>query len=1138
MYKKNTYEPGMPRRLYREIWLIMRLTTIILLVTLLQVSAATHAQNVTLTKSNASLKSIFTDIKKQTGYLVLYPSALVKEAKPVTVELKNVPLKEALDQILGDQNMEFEIQDNSIEVREKEVTILDRIKKVMDARDAAGSVIDENGQPLVGASVRVKNGKESAVTNKDGIFSLKGIAEHSILVITYIGYKEKEINIDEELINIKMELSDSKLDEVQVQAYGKTSKRISTSNITTIKAKEIEDQPVQNPLYAMMGRVPGLIITPTSGLNGAAVKVQLRGQNSLSNVDSEPLFVIDGVPYLNSIAGVQQPGLETISALSFINPNNIESIDVLKDADATAIYGSRGANGVILITTKRGKAGDAQVSGRFSTNLTTVPKTFKMMNTDQYLEMRRECYSNSGLPIPDHSTPNGEKDASNFDLTVWNPKRYTDWQKEFLSGTGVTYYGNLDVSGGNQLLQYRVAGQYSDRGTLTPGDSKFKTSNIDFSLNGRSANQKFQIGISGGYNNISDHSSDDLTRFALTLAPNAPAVYEASGNLNWEPNPGSDIGLGTWTNPLSLLKQMTETTSNIIRGNINLSYQLAKGLKFTNDIGITKTTIHSFSPHTIAAQDPATFGYATAYSATTDNSTSTFSTAPQLNYVENLFGGRLDVLLGASYQTNTQLSQVITARGYTSDALIGSLALGNSDGIGDKSNTSAEYKYLGTFGRINYNWQDKYIVNLNGRHDGSSRFGPGNQFGNFASVGGAWIFSNEDFLKDKKSVLSYGKIRSSFGTTSNDGIGDYQFLELFSAISGVNYQGLNVIGSSGAVNPNYHWESKQNLEIGFDLGFFKDRILLSASYFNAISGSQLLSKSTALTTGAGRVAINQNARIQNTGMEATISAEVISHHNFQWKITGNISFLNKNKILAFPPKDDLSFPDRINNIYDVTDPNFNAVGKPFAGIVAVYEFRGVNPQTGYYTFAKKDGTSTTGSNFDAFSSYKYAKLIDIAPKYYGGFTNSFNYRGLSLSFFIQFSKQMGKNPIYQTDGGAPGSTIFASPEFNVNRWRNPGDISSIQKVSNNIDGYFDYAVLTQSDAAWVDASFFKLKNVSLSYQLPSVRIQKIGMKGLTIFANAQNVATFTKYKGIDPEAQSIYSLAPLREVSLGFNVIF
>lgn len=456
--------------------IIMRLNLVILFVmlTCLQVIAAkVNAQSVTLKVKDASVKTVFDQIMKQTGYMFFYKNVRIKEATNITIELKAVPLRDALDRIMNNQPFTYEIVENTIVIKEK--TRKTKRNSPENKQGVTGVISDENGQPLVGASVTIKGTNQRAMTNSDGKFSFQNIEENTILVISYIGYQTQEV-ASKNASKITLYRSDSKLDEVQIIAYGTSTKRLNTGSVATVSAKDIDKQPVSNPLAALSGKVPGLVITQSSGQTGASFNVQVRGQNSIAQ-NSDPLFIVDGVPFATNNDGISQVGgpfsyslargrSGDLSPFNNINPNDIESIEILKDADATAIYGSRGANGVVLITTKKGKAGKTKIDASFQNGYSQASRIIEMMNTDQYLAMRKEAFVNDGVSMTNSNA---------FDVLLWDSKRNTDWGNYLLGGTANTKNVQANVSGGNDNTQFLIGANYYHETTVSPGELFFQS---------------------------------------------------------------------------------------------------------------------------------------------------------------------------------------------------------------------------------------------------------------------------------------------------------------------------------------------------------------------------------------------------------------------------------------------------------------------------------------------------------------------------------------------------------------------------------------------------------------------------------------------------------------------------------------
>jgi len=565
--------------------LIMKFTAFLLLVFCMQVSANVFSQQVTLKQKNASLETVLKAIRKQTGYTLLYSNEVINKSKPVSVDFNKTPLSEALDQLFNEQPLTYTLDEKTILVKEKQPGILDKIKSVLnlDKIEVTGRVVGDDGQPLSGATVIVKNGSNSTGTYANGYFTLKNVDPNASIVITFIGYEKLEIPAKANLGTIKMTVAQSKLDEVKIIAYGQTTERLSVGNSTTINAKAIEKQPVSNPILALEGRVPGLFIQQASGVSGTGVTVRIQGQNSLKN-GNEPFYVVDGVPYAsqnlqNLISfGAGASGASTGESypLSYINPSDIESISILKDADATAIYGSRAANGAIIITTKKGKAGATKVNFDLQQGLGQVTRTLPVLNTQQYLVMRHEALRNDGLTVQ----------PSDIDINgTWDTTRNTNWQKVLIGNTA--QYANLNgnISGGTANTQYFVGGTFHRETTVFPGDFDDKKAMLHFSLNSSSSNNKFKFQLSANYSYDDNHlPGQDYTQIATKQAPDAPPLYNADGSLNWALD---NNGNATWRNPLySIYNEYRSQANNLIANSV-LSYQILPGLDIRSSVGYT-----------------------------------------------------------------------------------------------------------------------------------------------------------------------------------------------------------------------------------------------------------------------------------------------------------------------------------------------------------------------------------------------------------------------------------------------------------------------------------------------------------------------------------------------------------------------
>ena len=1085
MYKNYTRKPGMPKGYVHKILLIMRLTTVLLIATMMQVSAASYGQRITLNAKNVPLLEVFKEIRVQTGYDFMFERQLIAKGNRVNIRVTNASLDEVLQRCFETQTFTYAIEDKTIVVKAKEESVLGNLAHYLASITVSGILIDEKGQPLPGASVKVKATNKYTTTNKYGAFTLTNVDENAIIVISFIGYDPIEVKATPNLGTITLVMANSKLDEVQVQAYGQISRRLNTGNIGTVKAADIEKQPVTNPLLALQGRVAGLFISQGSGLPNSTVKVNIRGTNTIAQ-QTDPLYVIDGLPYsTDMLLNVGYSGSGQASPFSFLNPANVESIDVLKDADATAIYGSRGANGVILITTKKGQAGSTKFDINVYSGMSKIPRKLDLMNTQEFLAMRREAYANDGEEIPSYAV----------DLTEWDPNRNVDWQERLIGQNSFTTDAQVGVTGGSDNTQYRVFGGYNRNTPPFPRSFKSQKVSGGISLSTASVNRRFHVTF--GINYLSDQTYlpvyDPTTN--LTLSPNAPEAYNPDGTLNFQDYRSS--------NPFSGFENWYRGKTNNLITNVSISYDISSAITFRLTGGYNNTVVNGIAATTIASrlgnpdyQDP------TATSEFSYNTTSSWITEPQLSYRAHFLAGTWELLAGSTFQGGNANGQLITGNGYRNDGLLNSLAAASS--INKGMSTLEESRFTSLYGRLNYNYLDKYLLNLTGRRDGSSRFGPGKKFGNFGAAGVAWIFSKESFVSKNIPLLSFGKLRASYGVTGNEPGGNYNYLALNSFSTYRRpYQNITVLTPDNLLSPDYAWEEVKKMEAGVELGFFKDRVLVTASYFKNRSTNQLINYSLPLITGFQTVLVNRDATVQNKGFEFTFSTVNVKSQWFSWKSEFNMSVL-RNKLVAFP------------NIENT--PYFGSlfVGEALS-TMPYYRAAGVDPETGIYQFYTSDGKLT----FDPDYIKDPTKHFSFDPAFYGGLQNSFNFRQFSLDVFFQFVKQKGRNYFFNNGSVAAGTSYLGNnnqPRELLDRWQKPGDVAFFK-------GILDYTGTQLNTPRTYASSRFVQKNNFIAGESASVyyrfsdRINKsLGLQNtkVTLFtSDLFRAASIKRERGLD-----------------------
>lgn len=1054
----------------------------------------------TITGNNIPLREVFKAIKKQTGFAVMYNTAVTQlsQDEKVSVHFNNTPLEDVLTFLFKGRELGWKFNDDVLILYKAERTTAPT-KSLGDSSitktTLTGKVTDAGGNPVVGATVQVKGGNQGTTTDENGNFSLAKVDPNPVLVISSVGFEPREITVKGKSVLAQLNVNINELDESVIIAYGTTTKRFNTGNVSTVKAEDIEKQPVSNPLAALQGRVPGMIITQKTGMPGGGFTVQIRGQNSIAN-GNDPLYIIDGVPYVSQLLKNIGP-LAGGNPLSFINPSDIESIDVLKDADATAIYGSRGANGVVLITTKKGKFGQTKVDFNIYYGVAEVPRKLPLLNTNQYLEMRKEAFKN------DNATPQ----AWDYDLTLWDTTRNTDWQKTLIGGKAHYTNAQASLSGGNENTQYLLGGTFHKESTVFLDGGSNQRSSFHFNISNSSANKKFRITLTGNYS-VNDYNSimNDLTNY-IGLAPNAPAIYNTDGNLNWAD--------GTWDNPFSYLKKKFKNETNNLISNAVLSYNILPNLEIKTSAGYTSMQVSELTAEPTNSFNP-TWNVKTGYSSFVNNNIKSWIIEPQINYQLKKGTSRLSALLGATIQKNTAQGQILNASGFVSDALIENVQAASRITI--RSNTNTQYKYNALFGRLNYDWSKKYILNLTMRRDGSSRFGPAKQFANFYSLGAAWIFTEENFVKEGLPVVSFGKLRGSYGTSGNDQIGDYKFLDLYNSTQ-YPYQGTQGLTPNSLYNPELAWELNKKLEVGLELGILKDKILFTASYYRNRSSNQLLSYVLPAFSGFNSITSNLPATVQNKGIELSLNTFNVKTRDFNWSSTFSLT-ISRNKLLTFPNIESSSYGG----------PNGLIIGQP-VGLIHVFNWAGVDSQTGLYQFTDFKGNKTSDPSYVTDRT----ALINAEPKFYGGIQNKIEYKGFQLDVFFQFVKQIGVN--YYLFSPAPAGTFGYNQVSEVlNRWSGPNDMTSIQRFNQNYDTYDIFSKAQNSSQIYSDASFIRLKNIYLAYQFSDNLKEKMHLTNCRIYLQGQNLFTITRFKGLDPENQSFTSLPPLRVVTIGIQI--
>lgn len=1047
--------------------------------------------NISTGFSTGTLQDAFSKIERQTDFRFAYRKELLNGIKAPALAPQLRTVKQALDELLIGTGLTYRLLNNSVIISKLNTSPSQQKQAPIEI---TGVVRDETNLPMPGVSVSVKGKSNAVVTDQNGMFKIQA-EPNDVLVFSFIGYStiEKQLSNNAN-IQVTLRPDVNALDAVVVIGYGTTTKRNNTGSVSSISAAQIANQPVTDPLSALQGRVAGLDISSVTGYPGSGYNVRLRGQNSISSGNA-PLYIVDGIPFISEGLGQFTAANGTQSPLSSINPADIEQIDILKDADATAIYGSRGANGVILITTKKGKSGKSQFTANIYTGISSLNKRVNMLNGDDYLAMRREAYASDAVTPTEAQAP---------DLLLWDQNLDQDWQDLLIGESANLSEIQLGLRGGTEQTSYLISGTYRDEKAVLPGNLGYKRGALNMSLNHNSKDQKLKFNGSIKYTRDENNTlPSDVTSF-FNLAPNFP-IYDAQGNYYW---------VGNEQNPMAYFERTNVTNTNNIFANTTVSYQILKGLNAKVSAGFNRMDMKQVQTFPKLGFNPTTYSGSSANYG--DGSLNSYIVEPQLNYDLKLGKGTLSTLLGGTWQHSLRETQSLVGSGYVSDQQLDNIRAATL--LTPRTYNYTKYRYTSVFARLTYNWDGKYIVNGTFRRDGSSKFGPNNRFGNFGAVGAAWLFSNEQFVKDQLPFLSFGKLRGSFGTVGNDQIGDYQFLDSWTPTT-YPYGGVGGLAPSRFPNPDYSWEENRKIEAGLDLGFFNERLLLTTNFYRNRSDNQLIGYTLSSQSGFTQYQANLPALVQNKGWEFELSSVNLKGKNLTWNSSFNLTIANT-KLLEYP------------NLKNSSNANRFEIGQPLA-IVKGFDFLGVDPKTGVPQFRDLNGDNAISDPVDM------VVIGNSMPKFYGGLNNSFSYKNFSLDFFFQFVKQEGPGldygflsysngyPLRNKDVSALERWTAANPETTI-----PGASATAGKAIYN--AYQNNYRL--SNANWVDASFIRLKNVSLKYNFTEL-LKKWKFNQITLYLQGQNLFTITSYDGFDPETKG-YALPPLSVYTAGLQVSF
>lgn len=1119
-----------------KMFLIMKLTVFIIIVCCFHISAKSYSQNVNLTGKNISLAKALTQVSEQSGHYLFYKYNDVKDAEPVSFSLKGVSLQKALQEILKGQPFTFSIEQKTIVITRSGNL---PIKKTVPI-DIKGKVLGDKSLPLLGAGIRVKNGAQTATTDNNGNFSLNNLPENAVLVVSYVGYITQEVVVGSKTsITITLVEDAGNLNTLVVVGYGKQERKDITGSISSIDSKKIKDQAVVSLDNAMAGQMAGVQVSQATGAPGGGSTVRIRGAGSLS-AGNEPLYVVDGFPVTNDYNQRNNP-------LATINPSDIDNIQVLKDASATAIYGSRGSNGVVIITTKSGKSGVSKIDFSLNTGVQQVERTLEVLNAREFAnfinETRNNAWVNSGAGRS-ASDPNSARLNNVMYLlpaSLSNPDALgegTNWQDEIFRTAPMSNY-QINFSGGNEKTKYFVSGGYlTQDGVVLNSDLK----RYSFRVNVESQiNKVVKVGanITPTYNFSNQSLAEGnwqgggIIQSALTAGPHL-SPYNADGS--YTKITGLGIGTSEVDNPVKIAKEYFHQQGNMrLLGTAFAEVAIIKDLNFKALVGADVRNFREqvFNPSIINPNSVNDTKLATANNNTFENRNwlSEFT----LSYNKKINKHAFDGLLGYTIQQESIESNSISATNFPNDQIRTISAAG---AITNATAIKEEWALLSYLARINYSFDNKYLLTATLRTDGSSRFGIDNRWGVFPSVSLGWRVSEEDFMKNI-NWLSDLKIKTSYGITGNNFISNYGAIALTTTdnyiFGGSGGSVNNGIRLANIANSLLSWEKNKQLDIGLEFGVFKNRLSMSFDYYNKRTSDLLLNVPTPTLTGYTN-ALQNIGEIQNKGFEFTLTSRNLVNE-FKWTTDFNFS-TNDIKVLALGP-DGSRILSR-QTTFAAGNTHITEIGAA-PGSFFGYKVIGV-----YQNQQEIDSQPVVrNANGTAFSKPGHLKFADINgdgvitaddrtsigspfPDFTYGMTNTFAYKGFDFSFTLQGVQGFQVlNAARRFYGNYAGSyNVFRST---ANGWKSEADRGDgvTPQIDRNFGALGIASVVNNATSAFVeDGSFLRVRNITLGYNLPSSVAKSLKVANARLSFTIQNAFTFTNYEGYNPEV-SVEGANPL-----------
>ena len=1051
----------------KKILLTMKLTTLLTLVFTCSLYASVFSQS---TKINQEMKGwtireVFQQIERESRYRFFYNDDLKEIDRTVDFSTKDANVEQIMQQLFKGSDISYEIMENNL------ITLKLRADQLRTS--IKGKVTDQDNVPLPGVSIIIKGTSQGIISDIGGNFILTNVPSDAVLVFSFIGMNTVEIPVDgKTTVNVKMEQSTIGLEEVVAIGYGTMKKSDLTGSVSSMKTEDLEAVPVYNMEQSLKTRAAGVRVTQNSGEPGGRIEVRIRGGNSMIG-SNQPLYVVDGF----AITG----------GIDYLNPSDIESIDILKDASATAIYGSRGANGVVIITSKKGKKGQ---KGRIEVNsffgVQSATKRYEMLDAKQYAEV-----ANAWL------VDNGQQPFFNLN-DVQNPG--TDWQDEIFQSAPVHNH-TITFSGASEATQYSLSGNYYEQEGIILNSGVKRGSlrlNLDHKVNdwaklsvniNLSRRAKDQLSVNNGY------YGNTILSGALAAPPTLP-VYDENGQYTRIENIYS-FGSIDMRNPHIFLDQKNQYLNNSVVGNTTLELKLVEGLTFKTLLGVEyETYLHETFNPIIFSNDRGAASEGMTYR-------NSFLNENTLNYSKSFDNGHiLNVVAGYTYQTYMNRYHSISVSGFANNTTE-NYDLSAAETINTPTSGYTDWTLASFLGRVNYSLNNKYMFTTSIRADGSSRFGADHKWGYFPSGAFAWRISEEPFMK-KSGFISDLKLRTSYGVTGNTALSPYQSLDRMSSVKYIYGNQADEIGfvPSGIANSDLKWESTAQFDVGFDLNIIDNRFRFTFDYY--LKNTTDLLSSVPLPPSIGFGSILQNiGEIKNQGVEFTVQADILDG-NFKWNVAANIS-TNRNEVVELSEGNDIYGSGIGNPFY--SSINIARVGEPFGVFYGLVE-DGLDENGDIrYVDMNDDGDINTLDRVILGNPY---------PDFIYGFNSDCSYKNFSLSIFLEGAQ--GNDIFWATAGShlnsfQRGTNQFADLYGNYWTPENPDPNAKYPRISKS-------TAVGVSDRFIKDGSYLRLKSIKLAYNIPGKKLGLSWLDGAQVYLSGTNLLTFTKYPGLDPEVST------------------